>query len=456
MSALPSKLVQTGIFDEYLMDFGAVPNVLNESRMTTRSARAALPEGLHWRAIDPEIHLGYRKAKRGGRWLVRWYSGNQKYKQQALGVADDVLAEGNLSYENALKAAKEAVELSRKLAEAGRQGKAPTVREAIEEYIVERDRRDSARAGRKVRSDASHKLRRHLLSDEKFASIPLNRLTENDITRWLSRVDQNLKRVTRQRLVNDTKAALNRIHRLMRKALPSDFGEVIRFGLKLEPLGDSGQSPARENQIMSDEQVRAILAAVKETDPDGDLSLLVTLLAATGARFSQIVRLQVRDVQVERSRIMMPCSRKGRERIHSYTPIPVGADVLAELAPAIDGRDPTDRLLVRWRYRQVGMAAWVRVSRAPWQASTEMLRPWHRACEVAGLKRTVPYALRHSSIVRAIRLGLPVRLVAALHDTSVVMIERHYGRWIADGLEELAARAIIPLIADSQEPAKAA
>lgn len=115
--------------------------------MTTRSARAALPEGLHWRAIDPEIHLGYRKAKRGGRWLVRWYSGNQKYKQQALGVADDVLAEGTLSYESALKAAKEAVELSRKLAEAGRQGKVPTVREAIEEYIVERDRRDSARAG---------------------------------------------------------------------------------------------------------------------------------------------------------------------------------------------------------------------------------------------------------------------------------------------------------------------
>ena len=414
--------------------------------MTTRSARAALSEGLHWRAIDPEIHLGYRKAKRGGRWLVRWYGGNQKYKQQALGVADDVLTEGTLSYENALKAAKEAVELSRKLAEAGHQSNFLTVREAIEDYIIERDRRDSARAGRKVRSDASRKLHRHLLSDEKFANLSLNRLTENDIARWLSRVDQKLKRVTRQRLVNDTKAALNRIHRRMRKALPPDFGEIIRFGLKLEPLAESGQSVARENQILSDEQVRAIVAAVKEEDHDGDLSRLVTLLAATGARFSQVVRLQVQDVQVERSRIMMPCSRKGRERIDSYTPIPVGEDVLAELAPAIDGRGPTDRLLVRWRHRQVGVGAWVRISRAPWQWPAEMLRPWHRACEAAGLKQTVPYALRHSSIVRAIRLGLPVRLVAALHDTSVVMIERHYCRWIADGLEELAARAVIPLL----------
>ena len=50
----------------------------------------------------------------------------------------------------------------------------------------------------------------------------------------------------------------------------------------------------------------------------------------------------------------------------------------------------------------------------------------------------IPYALRHSSIVRGIRAGLPIRLVAAVHDTSVQMIERHYSRWIVDGLDELA------------------
>jgi integrase len=75
-----------------------------------------------------------------------------------------------------------------------------------------------------------------------------------------------------------------------------------------------------------------------------------------------------------------------------------------------------------------------------------MLRFWHKACAAIALEGTVPYALRHSSIVRAIRNGLPIRLVAALHDTSVVMIERHYGRWIADGLEEIASRAVVPLL----------
>ncbi len=53
------------------------------------------------------------------------------------------------------------------------------------------------------------------------------------------------------------------------------------------------------------------------------------------------------------------------------------------------------------------------------------------------LAEVIPYALRHRSIVRSLRANLPIRLVAALHDTSVAMIERHYARYIVDGLEEL-------------------
>jgi site-specific recombinase XerD len=66
--------------------------------------------------------------------------------------------------------------------------------------------------------------------------------------------------------------------------------------------------------------------------------------------------------------------------------------------------------------------------------------------ELAGLNpEIVPYALRHSSIVRGLRAGLPVRLVAALHDTSTPMIEKHYSAFIVDAMDELAAKAIVPL-----------
>lgn len=75
---------------------------------------------------------------------------------------------------------------------------------------------------------------------------------------------------------------------------------------------------------------------------------------------------------------------------------------------------------------------------------------WPEIRARAGLPAIDPYALRHSSIVRGIRANLPIRLVAALHDTSVEMIERHYSYWITDGLEDLARNALVPLIPDSE------
>jgi hypothetical protein len=62
---------------------------------------------------------------------------------------------------------------------------------------------------------------------------------------------------------------------------------------------------------------------------------------------------------------------------------------------------------------------------------------------------------RHSSIVRTLNAGLSVRLVAALHDTSVEMIEQHYSAYIVDATEELIRRSLTPL-APITEPATAA
>ena len=62
------------------------------------------------------------------------------------------------------------------------------------------------------------------------------------------------------------------------------------------------------------------------------------------------------------------------------------------------------------------------------------------------VNKIIPYALRHSSIVRGIRANLPIRLVAAAHDTSIGMIERHYSRFITSGLEDMLRQAIVPLV----------
>jgi hypothetical protein len=64
----------------------------------------------------------------------------------------------------------------------------------------------------------------------------------------------------------------------------------------------------------------------------------------------------------------------------------------------------------------------------------------------------VPYALRHTSIVRQLRAGLPVRLVASAHDTSVAMVERHYSAWITDASDDLLRRAMVSLTTASVVP----
>ena len=45
-----------------------------------------------------------------------------------------------------------------------------------------------------------------------------------------------------------------------------------------------------------------------------------------------------------------------------------------------------------------------------------------------------------------LRKNLPVRLVAALHDTSSEMIERYYSAFIVDALDAVAASAVIALL----------
>jgi hypothetical protein len=57
------------------------------------------------------------------------------------------------------------------------------------------------------------------------------------------------------------------------------------------------------------------------------------------------------------------------------------------------------------------------------------------------------YALRHSSIVRQLLAGVPVRVVAVNHDTSVVMIERTYSRHIGDYADALARVALLDIAA---------
>jgi len=291
-----------------------------------------------------------------------------------------------------------------------------------------------------------------VLADETLSAKGLHELTSDDLTKWRKERAMSLGESSIRRLVNDFRAALNGAAMQHRRRMPGLIAE-IQAGFK---TSGAASTIARERQVLSDVAVRSILSAANLVDDDGewegDLFRLVAVLAATGARYSQIIRMKVADVQVAQRRLMVPVSAKGRgEKARTHVAIQIGLDIMESLRPAVVGRQESNPLLLRPRWRQESVAKWTKFGRAPWNSASELTRPWALIVAEAGLSADlVPYALRHSSIVRCLGAGLPVRLVAALHDTSSAMIEKHYSAFIVDAMDELAARAIVPLTSSTE------
>jgi len=429
-----------------------------EVRLQERSARARLKQrpSPYWRMISEGRHIGYYRGARGGTWVARYrpagVEGNGAKK--ALGVADDITAangETILNWKEALEKASEWFELQ----ESGGSTLDPnvTVKEALDSFIAMRDERQFARVGRKVKSTASSTLRKHVLRDHNLTALKLCDLAESDLRDWQRRLS-GIKGTTKLRILSDLKAALNATFEEHRKALPKDFASTIKFGLKPVFAIETADEPAaRANQVLTDQQIREIIAKAREMDVEGDNFRLAILLAATGARFSQVARMRVADVQPVLGRVLVPTSYKGKgQKAVRYIRIQVSLDVFRALAPAIEGRDADAPLLERWHHKQVDSTKWIRVERQPWKTPSEMRRWWQTVVDAAGYPGVIPYALRHSSIVRGIGAGLPIRLVAALHDTSTAMIEKHYARWITESLDDIAARAIVSLTDEDAVP----
>jgi integrase len=196
-----------------------------------------------------------------------------------------------------------------------------------------------------------------------------------------------------------------------------------RIGLASLPDAESAR-----NVILPEESVRAIINAA--WDLDAEFGLLVECAAVTGARVSQLARLEVGDLQDDRSapKLLMPTSKKGRgqKRVGQY-PVPIPPSLAAKLRSNRPARQP---LLLR--------------RGAPWRRFDHR-HPFAKAVIQAGLDPNVVtlYSLRHSSIARMLIAGVPTRVTAAHHDTSVAMLERTYSKNISHYSDALTRGTIL-------------
>jgi integrase len=179
---------------------------------------------------------------------------------------------------------------------------------------------------------------------------------------------------------------------------------------------------------------------------DHKLGLLVDTLATTGSRPSQATRLLVEDLHGgEKPRLTMPRSGKGGSqdraaRREQRVSVPITPALAAKLKAAAKGRKPDAPLLLQ-------------SDGQPWGDRPINAYREHVLKIVQGLgldAKTTLYALRHSSITRALKRNVPVRIIAATHDTSIAEIERTYSKYIADHSDDISRAALL-----HHEPASA-
>lgn len=384
------------------------------SRLEGRTARLKLAVRLKpyaFTVVSPGIAVGYRRNRSSGVWVLRAADGKGGSWTKRIALADDFESADGTHVLDFWQAQERARQLARGSdADAGRP---VAVNDAVDAY-----ERDLIARGGLV--DNAQRIRRHLTPT--LAGKPVALLTSRELAAWRDGLlADGLKPATAVRLSKALKAALN----LAAKRDPRVLNRAA-WGDGLSGLSENFVS--RNPQRLSDDKVHALIAAA--TAIDGSFGLFVEVAAVTGARISQIARLVVSDLQADNGapRLLMPTSRKGRGRKPGKRPVPITPELAGRLK---SNRAPEELLLLR-------------ASGLPWLAegSSAHKHLFREAAAIAGVGGSIT-ALRHSSIIRSLLAGVPIRVVAATHDTSVAMIEVSYSSAISDFSDAVARAGLL-------------
>lgn len=366
------------------------------------------------------ISLMYRRNKTNGTWVLKASNGHGAYWTNGFALADDFEDSDGKSVLTFYEAQDAAKKLAR--GENGGAGTAPiTVDTALDDY-----KRDlEARAANPYNAEWP---RLHLTPV--LLAKPVQLLTATELKKW------------RDGLVGKiVPATINRLCRCLCAALEQASQHDERIQNKAWEVGLAGLPDAQEarNVIISDEEVREFIRLAYIHDEK--FGLLSDVLAVTGARPSQAVRLLVEDLQDHpvRPKVMMPKSAKGggrnrSQKKHERYSVPITPALSAKLKETAKGRADDAPLLMQSDGR-------------PWDKNPG--QNYHRDVDkvVTAIGRdpavVTMYALRHSSIVRMLLSNIPIRVVASLHNTSVAMIEKHYSRYIVEHSDDISRRALL-------------
>jgi integrase len=397
---------------------------VRHSALESRSARLKLPvqrKPFSGPALARGVSLLYRRNRTNGSWIVKASDGHGAYWTKAFAQADDFddcNGKTVLTFYEAQDRAKQLVRGD------GTAETAPiTVDGALTKY-----RKDLEARGANA-YNAEHP-RIHL--SNVLLAKPVALLTSDELKTWRDGLLGKVEPQTVNRVCKSLCAALELAAKADKRIQNRD---AWKLGLSALPINKE----IARNVVIPDGKVSEFVAEARARDPK--LGLLVDVLAVTGARPSQVVRLRVADLldHPTAPTLNMPKSAKGggrnrSERKFERYHVPITPALAAKLKQAAAGRPADSRLLLRGN----GL---------PWNddPNKDYCEDVREMVKSIGLDPDVVtmYALRHSSIVRLLLKNVPIRLVVSLHNTSVPVIERHYSAHISRFGDEHLRKALL-------------
>lgn len=380
----------------------------------TRSARLSAKRGKRLiRRLNRGVALMYRRTKEsGGTWSAKVTIGEGRYQLRRLGDADDHQEANGVDVLDLDQAQAKAIENAEAWKKSAGLTGDDTVAEAAERYL------EWFRAHRKGVKETESAYHTHI--KPAFGDVKLANLDTKAIKEWLEGLASAPARVRTSKLAKRPKfkaAPKNADQKRARKATANRILTILKAVLNKafddKAVSDNSEwrrvkpfkkvDEARIRFLDDAEGIRLLNACPP------DLRRLARGALLTGARFGELVKMQVRDLDLAAGRIYIAESKSGKPR---HVPLnPEGLALFRELAVGMTG----DKLV------------FTRKDGSPW-GKNHHVRALAAACEAAKIKPGIAFhELRHTYASHLAQAGVDLLTISKLlghADTRVT--SKHY------------------------------
>jgi integrase len=406
-----------------------VARARRDSKLDSRAAREKLaPSGKpYYRSVDLGLHVGYRKGRNGGRWVLRRYVGDERYIVETIATADDFSDADGVDILNFYQAQARAREISAKHQGAIRDAGPLTVSRVLDAYLDRLDAQHSKTAV-ESRSRAEHHIR------PKLGKIPVADLSREMIARWLKEMAERPRHVRGKKGASSRalegpktddqrrrrRASANRTLTILRAALNQAFREgKITSDTAWRTVKPFREVDSARVRYLSHDEIRRLVNAAQ-----GEFRTLVNAALFTGCRYGELTRLRVGDFNPDTGTVFVAQSKSGKAR-H----VILSEEGQRFFAQITAGRSNNSVLLPK-------------AGGEPWGYSHQ-LRPMRDACDRARIPDASFHVLRHTSASHLVMSGVPVPVVAQnLGHADTRMTERHYAHlapsYVAETIRKFA------------------